>query len=129
MLNDLFRRRLRWMSIAWVVIIMELGSFSPVLAKTQPVVVQGERTDVIQRVVRFGDLNLAVSKDRDRLVKRVRYAINDVCRDNDYVPTLNWPERECVQGAWSSAHPQLDKVLNGDASLLSAATLVIRVQK
>lgn len=128
MLDDL-RKRMPWLSIVWVVIIMELGSFSPVLAKSQPVVVQGERTDVIQRVVRFADLNLASARGRDKLLKRVGYTINDMCRDNDYVPTLNWPERECVQGAWSSAQPQLDRVLNSDASFLSAATLVIRVQK
>jgi UrcA family protein len=110
---------------------MELGSFSPLLAKPQPVVIEGERPSDIaaQRVVHFADLDLGTQQGRDRLTRRVRYTIEDLCSNDEFRSTLNPPDLDCEREGWSSATPQLQAVLRQGASSLTAATLVVTVRR
>jgi|KBSSwiStaDraftv2_1062776.scaffolds.fasta_scaffold80937_3 UrcA family protein len=101
-------------------------------APAQPpsVVVQGEPQTVVHSVVRYGDLNLSEQRGRDKLVKRVRYTIDDMCdQHDDYFSALGLPDRDCVSSGWASAQPQLDQVLSRGASSLTAASIVISVRR
>ena len=101
-------------------------------APAQPpsVVVQGEPQTVVHSVVRYGDLNLSEQRGRDKLVKRVRYTIDDMCdQHDDYFSALGRPDRDCVSSGWVSAQPQLDQVLSRTASSLAAASIVISVRR
>jgi len=101
-------------------------------APAQPpsVVVQGEPQTVVHSVVHYGDLNLAEQRGRDKLVKRVRYTIDDMCdQHDDYFSALGRPDRDCVSSGWVSAQPQLDQVLSRTASSLTAASIVISVRR
>jgi len=101
-------------------------------APAQPpsVIVQGEPQTVVHSVVHYGDLNLAEQRGRDKLVKRVRYTIDDMCdQHDDYFSALGRPDRDCVSSGWVSAQPQLDQVLSRTASSLTAASIVISVRR
>jgi UrcA family protein len=107
-----------------------IGFAGAALAQPPSVIVQGEPQTVVHSVVHYGDLNLAEQRGRDKLVKRVRYTIDDMCdQHDDYFSALGRPDRDCVSSGWVSAQPQLDQVLSRTASSLAAASIVISVRR
>jgi UrcA family protein len=101
-------------------------------APAQPpsVVVQGERLTEVHRTVHYDDLNLAEGRGRDKLVKRVRYMIDDMCDEHDdYYSVLGQPDRDCVTSGWASAQPQLDEALSRAGTSLTAASIVVSVRR
>jgi UrcA family protein len=82
-----------------------------------------------QRIVYYNDLNLSNEAGRDRLVRRVKGAVSDLCATRG-----NWTleergiERVCSKGAWASAQPQLDRAFANAASGLAVSALTISVQ-
>jgi len=110
--------------------IVAVGLASAASAQPPSVLVQGERLNEVHRTVHYGDLNLAEERGRDKLVKRVRYMIDDMCdQHDDYYSTLGRPDRDCVSSGLASAQPQVDQALSRAGTTLTAATLVISVRR
>ena len=108
-------------------IILGLGSVSAAAAQPPSVVVQGQRIidPELQRVVYYGDLDLANQPGRDRLMRRVDHTINSLCDNRLSSPIWLTPDRDCVKAAWSSATPQIDSALSHAGSTLTTAILVV----
>ena len=110
--------------------LIAFGVGAPAPAQPPSVLVQGERLTQVHRIVRYGDLNLADERGRDKLVKRVRDMIDDMCDEHDDLfVVLGRPDRECVSSGWASAQPQLDQALSRAGTSLAAASIVISVRK
>ena len=86
--------------------LLVLSAVAPVHAQA-PVVVQGHRyfDPEIQRVVHYGDLNLAEASGQKALIRRVAYAVGDVCGTNAIMTDRY--DAECTTAAWDSANFQI----------------------
>jgi UrcA family protein len=78
------------------------------------IVVTGKASekDVVTRVVRIGDLNLATDEGVAEMQKRVASAVDDICA----IPAVvgyyrDKAERPCRDEGWASATPQMDAAL------------------
>jgi len=86
---------------------------APASARDKDVVVTGAESDAVVREVRFNDLNLASPAGAQKLVRRVRFAVNDVCMDavggnNGY---LLQSSSNCKDKSWQGASPQIDRAV------------------
>jgi UrcA family protein len=85
---------------------------TPAAAKPKAVTVTGTVSDVVRHVVDYRDLNLASAAGEQALVRRVHYAVNDVCleaiggRVGYLKPTLN-----CQSATWSGTQPQVERAV------------------
>jgi UrcA family protein len=94
-----------------------LAIAAPAVAKQEPVVVTATAKDIPIRYVSYRDLNLARFEDEQRLLKRVKYAVKDVCiessggeavpRDSSNRLIMN----HCRGHAWAGAQPQVNRAV------------------
>jgi UrcA family protein len=95
---------------------------TPVVAKSQPVVVTAQRAaDLPTQLVSYRDLNLAAAADQAMLVRRVGYAVREVCFERDQraertLKALGHYEA-CSDFAWDGARPQLAAAIGRAQSL------------
>jgi len=78
------------------------------------------------RVVHFGDLSLATQKGRNTLVRRVGYAVGQVCPD--YADGwVIYDVDGCKKFAWKGARPQIrrafDRALSGSSMTMTSLTI------
>jgi len=93
-----------------------------------PVVVHGHQyfDPEIQRRVPYGDLNLADVSGQKHLIRRVGFAVRDLC--GVYMTGRADPvDRECTAFAWASANPQIttafDQARSGAYAAAAAVTI------
>jgi UrcA family protein len=106
-----------------------LSATSPVHSQP-PVVVEGRHyfDPEIQRVVPYGDLDLANPPGQNRLIRRVGYAVNDVCEVKPSRDFVTYREsRLCSTAAWSGANPQITAAFERakSGSYVAATALII----
>ena len=92
--------------------LMIFAAGSPANAEDQPITVVAQEADIPVRYVSYRDLNLAATTDEQRLVHRVRYAVNKVCETS--VPTgtrINFAFTSCRTQSWNGARPQIDRAV------------------
>jgi len=122
-------RKFTCMTAATIVgLSLSFGATSPVHS-AQPVVVEGQRyfDPEIQRVVHYADLNLSDASGQKLLIRRVDYAVNDLCAGNQSWRPLeaNLAIRQCSKSAWASANPQITAAFErGKSGGYIAATAV-----
>ena len=86
----------------------------PALARDpMPVVVTGKAPDeiIIRRYVSYRDLNLATPIGEKMLVKRVGYAVREVCEEAIEEPALAVVAMRCRSSSWRDAKPQIDRAV------------------
>jgi UrcA family protein len=99
---------------AWVI---SVAAMFPVVAQepqsveAPEIVVTGKASDkdVVTRVVKIGDLNLATDDGVAEMKKRVASAVDDICT----IPAVvgyyrDKAEKPCREEGWASATPQMD---------------------
>jgi UrcA family protein len=89
---------------------------TPALAGTGPVIVTAPSHDNRStRLVRFGDLDLALVRDQKRLDRRVAGAIKDVCGLGEFHAvrsiTALAPYHECSKEAWTGARAAMKSAI------------------
>jgi len=100
-----------------------------------PVVIEG-RGDIDQdtlRIVHYGDLNLANSAGQKVLIRRVGYAVHQVCEGQIYASTdfsTSGETRNCAKVAWNSANPQITTAfeLAQSGTFVAAAAAIITIR-
>ena len=106
-------------------------------ARSQPPLVVEGRAHIdpdTQRIVKYGDLNLADPDGQQSLMRRVDYSINDLCQVNlfafQHLEEVT-ATRTCVGAAWDSAKPQIATAFERAQSgaSLGAAVLIISAQR
>ena len=90
---------------------------APAHAQSEPFVVTAPRTaDLPTMRVSYRDLNLTYAPARVALIRRVDYAVRQVCfeRDQRSVRTLTSQMQyfDCSKIAWNGARPQLAAAIN-----------------
>jgi UrcA family protein len=112
---------------------------TPALAKAPPIVVPAPAPDeVVSRHISFADLNLAATAGQRVLIRRVNYAVNDMCvqmaggLDGSFMS--NTAQARCTQASWDQARPQLDaafqrarEIASTGKSSIAATALTITV--
>jgi len=101
-------RKITCMAAATVVgSLLILSTVGPAHAQP-PVIVEGHHyyDPEIQRVAPYGDLNLAERVGQKRLIRRVGYAVDDLC-GGYLLGSPYYGDRECSRAAWDSANPQI----------------------
>ena len=86
----------------------------PALAREpKPVVVTGKAPEetIIRRYVSYRDLNLATPIGEKMLVKRVGYAVREVCEEAIEEPGLAVVAMRCRSSSWRDAKPQIDRAV------------------
>lgn len=86
----------------------------PAVAKDpKPVVVTGHAPDeiIIRRYVSYRDLNLATSVGEKILVKRVGFAVREVCDEAIEEPAIASLAKKCRSSSWRDAKPQIDRAV------------------
>jgi UrcA family protein len=105
-----------------------LSTVAPAHAQP-PVIVEGHHyyDPENQRVVPYGDLNLAVSAGQQGLIRRVKYAVEDLCDTRHTRGLMQLIDSECSTSAWNSANPQITAAFNraGSGSSIAAAAVTI----
>jgi UrcA family protein len=87
------------------------------VAKQEPVVVTATTTEVPIRHVSYRDLNLARSEGEQSLIRRVKYAVKDVCIESsggEEMPRASANRlkmNNCRGHAWAGAQPQVDRAI------------------
>jgi len=116
----------------FVTSVLIVGTAVPLHAQP-PVVVQGHFDPETQRIVPYGDLNLASEPGQKRLMRRVGYAVSDLCRPEGAERSFYMLEdsRHCSKVAWDSANPQIAAAIERAASgtFAAAATLTIGAER
>jgi UrcA family protein len=97
-----------------------IAMLSPVIAQEPQsgegpeIVVTGKASekDVVTRVVKVGDLNLATDAGVKEMQRRVAAAVDDICA----IPAVvgyyrDKAEKPCRDEGWASATPQMDSAL------------------
>lgn len=88
---------------------------TPALAGTSPVTVTAPSEDTRSTIVVYGDLDLAIARDRKRLDRRVGGAIEDVCGFREYqsvrMITARAPYLACSDAAWSRARAAMKSAI------------------
>jgi len=89
------------------------GAAAPAAAQNKDVVVTGADSDAVVRLVDFRDLNLASAPGERALVKRVRYAVSDVCMEavGDNKGYLLQASTNCRTASWAGAEPQVARAV------------------
>ena len=94
-------------------------SFAAYAQEPQPaegpeIVVTGKISDKDQvtRIVKIGDLNLAIDEGVKEMQKRVGAAVDDICA----IPAVigyyrQQAEKPCRDEGWASAQPQMDRAM------------------
>ncbi|WP_294073535.1 UrcA family protein [Sphingomonas sp.] len=89
--------------------------------ETRPVTVTAN-ADETTRIVHFGDLSLATREGRHMLLRRVSYAVGQVCLPYGDEHDAYHPGG-CKSKAWSGARPQIqsafDRALSGESLAMS----------
>lgn len=127
-------RKLLCMGAAAFISSMLVISATAYAAPQDPFVVEGHAIDPdLQRRVPYGDLNLAVDPGRKTLLRRVGFAVRDICQDQAYaVASLEavTQERICSAAAWDSANPQIkaafERAQLGGTLTTAAVTITAR---
>jgi UrcA family protein len=86
----------------------------PAVAKDQkPVVVTGPEPDeqMVRRLVSYRDLNLATAAGESVLVKRVGYAVREVCYEAVEERANLSLTVACRGDSWRGAKPQIDRAV------------------
>lgn len=106
--------RLAAAMLASAALVHSASAQEPVPAEGPEIVVVGKASDkdVVTRVVRIGDLDLATDQGVIEMEKRVRAAVDDICA----IPAVvgyyrEKAERPCRDEGWASAMPQMDRAL------------------
>ena len=96
---------------------MSLLAVAPAHAQSEPVVITAPwAVDIPMQRVSYRDLNLIYAPARITLIRRVDYAVKQVCRASEqqavrtlesYMQYLN-----CSNFAWSGARPQMAAAIN-----------------
>lgn len=122
-------RKLMCMGAATFVGSMLIISLATPAHSRSPLVVEGRIDPETQRVVRYGDLNLTNPDGQKRLIRRVSFAINDLCQINQFPPAYTMPNgRECTTAAWNSANPQISMAFDrarSDSFVAAAAIAIV----
>jgi len=81
--------------------------------RDKDVVVTGAESDAVVREVPYSDLNLAAAPGETALVKRVRFAVNDVCLEavGGHSGYLHESSVNCKTASWAGAAPQIDRAV------------------
>jgi len=128
-------RKLACMAAAAFVSSMLVLSATANADPPRPVVVQG-RADIDQdtrRIVHYGDLDLANSAGREVLIRRVGFAVREVCDGQLYASTdfsMSGETRKCAKVAWQSANPQITTALQlaQSGTFVAAGAAIITVR-
>ena len=82
-------------------------------AQERPVVVYAEPQEGFRTEhVTYGDLDLAVAKDQQKLNRRVGSAVRRVCSEsNQYRPGVDPIFRACAGDSWAMAKPQISRAI------------------
>lgn len=109
--------------------LLVLSAVSPAFGQP-PVVVQGRAyyDSENQRVVRYGDLNLAEQIGQKSLLRRVGYAVNELCDTRQTRGSFKTIDRTCAGSAWESANPQITLAFDrarGGASIAAASLTIV----
>jgi UrcA family protein len=95
-------------------------------AHSQPPVEVIAQKGGMTRVVHYGDLSLATQKGRQTLVRRVGYAVREVCPGYEESWVL-YDVEGCKKFAWKGAQPQIrrafDRALSGSSMSMSSLTI------
>jgi len=95
-------------------------------AHSQPPVDVIAQKGGMTRVVHYGDLSLATQKGRQTLVRRVGYAVGQVCPSYDDGWVL-YDVDGCKKFAWKGARPQIrrafDRALSGSSMTMTSLTI------
>ena len=97
---------------------LSLLAVAPANAQSD-IVISGPRVSVLQvKRVNHADLNLAYSQHQRMLVRRVDWAVKEVCRDRlqhaENTLTSFRRYRECRDFAWNGAAPQVARAVYRD---------------
>jgi UrcA family protein len=102
---------------------------SPALASTAQVTVTGPSEDTRSTRVRYGDLDLSVARDRQRLDRRVDGAIKDVCGQREYhadrTLTARAPYLACTKAARTNARAAMQSAVKSAQSRAGAGGVQI----
>jgi UrcA family protein len=104
-----------------------------------PILVPGPAPeDVVSRHIGYADLNLASAPGQRVLIRRVNYAVNDMCvemaggLDGSFM--ANTVQARCTRASWDQARPQIDlafqrarEIAMTGKSAIAAAALTITV--
>lgn len=91
-------------------------------AARRPVVVTSE--ELIVRHVRFADLDLRASADRNALVRRVQLAVSDACADAVGPSSLIYEKRACWKSSWADAQPQISNAVRRAQEMAASGTML-----
>lgn len=89
-----------------------LAAANPALGQEfQTTTVTGRHSDVeyVTERVSYRDLNLAIPAHEEKLVRRVKYAVNRLC--SPYLSHMGFSDRDCRSFAWNGAKPQIDRAV------------------
>ena len=93
---------------ACAVTVVVFAATSPAIAKDRAIIVTATGESIPVRLVSYRDLNLVKAQGESMLVKRVRYAVKNVCTES--VPGGLYFQQEtvaCRADAWNGARPQI----------------------
>jgi UrcA family protein len=108
------RMKLAFAGLSTVCGILAVGTATHGFAKS-PITVIGRGIDPeTTRIVSYADLNLQSGAGRQVLLRRVAYAVRDLCQVN---PGWNGLEvymrdRQCFNQGWNSASPQINRAFD-----------------
>jgi len=96
---------------------LSLVAVAPAHAQSEPFVVTAPRAaDVAVMRVGYRDLNLTYAPARVTLIRRVDYAVKQVCFEHDQMAVRALPATmeyvNCSTVAWNGARPQLAAAIN-----------------
>jgi len=96
---------------------LSLLAVAPAHAQSEPFVVTAPRTaDLPMMRVGYRDLNLTYAPARVTLIRRVDYAVKQVCFESDQRSVRTLPSYiqyvDCSKFAWNGARPQLAAAIN-----------------
>lgn len=92
----------------WLIAIMIASASLPALAQPPVVITGDERPSAL---VRYADLNLAMSSDQRKLHNRVNHAVRTVCRESLGPSAIIISQQRCRQFAWQGALPQMKRAV------------------
>jgi UrcA family protein len=110
---------------------------TPAFGKSPPILVPGPAPDdLVSRHIGYADLNLAAAPGQRVLIRRVNYAVNDMCvqmaggLDGSFM--ANTVQAQCARASWDQARPQIDLAfqrareiaLTGKSSIAAAALTI-----
>lgn len=120
------RKMACWGAAGFVGTALLIAAASP--ARSQPPVDVIAQKGGMTKVVHYGDLSLATQKGRQLLVRRVGFAVKEVCPDYDQGWVL-YDVESCKKFAWKGARPQIrrafDRALSGSSLTMTSLTITV----